>query len=1292
MSRTNKLFADILMKQSKKTYLEPYHFVRFNTSIMPAMFNRSNVPQASEIREDLLSGEIAYEMCVKTPLVIKGEFDMSLPASSVRGMFRENLQILSSSSMLSDIENRHLKYRYFHRNKLMKQKYADIMGTSYVRSPNGQRFVVLKNVKAGIIRHDSSGYYILHDSESYACDSMSNASYYDLNLVNIQMQPDWRNNFHVRGPETRNVFDSLSNRSYSSGRGRYAVRGKTISPFYKRVSFNLDNAGKIITVHESHVDKYEGYLLSSSRPISQPQHTFYLIPLPIKPQKIIIAPDIIWKYQRAVLDELQVLEKSYWSLPELNEEKPVFFVNTLDALQFGFTKYFPLVDEQGIHARSVTPKERTFDFCDAIFGFNYEKDHYEGRVSFSDLSIENGECEIKKSGMGGVLASPKPQGFRNYFDSNLMTRGTKCYWLRENIVPFPENVPEKIKDAGPVTVFTKGSMLVGNVRFNNLTSEELGLLLWSLELEKDCEQNLGRFKAFGYGRCSVRISNFILYDNEERYFGKIGPLDNKNNKSGNLTRLWQGGKREGINNGYIWFFETDEAVADYRPYIRLYQRYFKKNNGKAENQRISEFLFMKTLHPELEKEILPYQQWEVSRRNAVFTELSDLSRNVHWAVLDEDEVESVWQKLSWKDFVENPSENLCGNSLYTSIMERFDKLREWIEIFLDEDKYYIRRDILQMIQNLSEFSILSMRQLVHSEKFNDLSYANDKLISYFDRCLDEIQMMADYFDERSELFYDEYSPRISLNDDDNLFISDNSGSYEISLTAINRNGCLPAFVDEIEIENDDIHLVKKCKLVVDGGERKRIRVALIESEFNSLLQDSIVNLILKFSYLSDGKEVRGAAKEVREVKGGQVKTAWTELLNPYAGYVKSGAVENDEMFFGRQELIKEVITSIAGVNGDDVGGKIFILYGQQRSGKSSILAHIAKYFERRLDYIVADLGNIGEIEHTEQALLGEIGTSLFTSCKENKIPGFEDLEVLVDEIFESDEPQRKLKRFIEKVKSIIGDKRQIVLLIDEFTYLHGWIQEGNLKPDFMKFWKAFAQNQRIKIIIVGQDFMPDLINDFRNEFGSAFTKRVNYLERFEAEQLIREPFIRVNKYDAFEDDAVSRICELTACSAFYTMIICNALVNWMNRRKIRQISAFMVNECVKEVFFNPNSADRMDIEIFDALLNDGYFTDYVEDNIDILHAIAVASTYNYECSRAEIVNKLVSEQQYFEGEDILTGLREEKKRQMDIRRQQIDERINRLISRDVIRLTQNKYLSIRVKLFEEWMLYNYGVV
>ena len=74
------------------------------------------------------------------------------------------------------------------------------------------------------------------------------------------------------------------------------------------------------------------------------------------------------------------------------------------------------------------------------------------------------------------------------------------------------------------------------------------------------------------------------------------------------------------------------------------------------------------------------------------------------------------------------------------------------------------------------------------------------------------------------------------------------------------------------------------------------------------------------------------------------------------------------------------------------------------------------------------------------------------------------------------------------------------------------------------------------------------------------------------------------------------------------------------------------------------------------------------------------------------MNKLVSEQQYFEGEDILTGLREEKKRQMDIRRQQIDERINRLISRDVIRLTQNKYLSIRVKLFEEWMLYNYGVV
>ena len=54
------------------------------------------------------------------------------------------------------------------------------------------------------------------------------------------------------------------------------------------------------------------------------------------------------------------------------------------------------------------------------------------------------------------------------------------------------------------------------VYFENLTDEELGVLIYGLELEDDLLHKIGKGKAFGFGSCKIEITNIEL-ENKNRY-------------------------------------------------------------------------------------------------------------------------------------------------------------------------------------------------------------------------------------------------------------------------------------------------------------------------------------------------------------------------------------------------------------------------------------------------------------------------------------------------------------------------------------------------------------------------------------------------------------------------------------------------------------------------------------------------------------------------------------------------------------------------------------------------------
>jgi hypothetical protein len=101
------------------------------------------------------------------------------------------------------------------------------------------------------------------------------------------------------------------------------------------------------------------------------------------------------------------------------------------------------------------------------------------------------------------------------YNDKFKLRGVKQYWLKNK-----EDEGGEIKNfkaASVIKPFAAGTNFKGKIRFENLSDNELGMLLWSLLLEKQSNQNIGKAKPYGYGRIAISLSSIKLLDFDKMY-------------------------------------------------------------------------------------------------------------------------------------------------------------------------------------------------------------------------------------------------------------------------------------------------------------------------------------------------------------------------------------------------------------------------------------------------------------------------------------------------------------------------------------------------------------------------------------------------------------------------------------------------------------------------------------------------------------------------------------------------------------------------------------------------------
>ena len=484
---------------------------------------------------------------------------------------------------------------------------------------------------------------------------------------------------------------------------------------------------------------------------------------------------------------------------------------------------------------------------------------------------------------------------------------------------------------------------------------------------------------------------------------------------------------------------------------------------------------------------------------------------------------------------------------------------------------------------------------------------------------------------------------------------DSSPIREVSMTILSTDDIL--FIDEINTSYDSI----------EGGDNYIFKLRIKVSDKVIQNKATALDAICRYKSGTDTKEYKSQLS-LKLYSPSEFK----EIDNPYSPVADGGPVPvTSNMFYGRDEFISNIANSIL-----RSPSKQIIIYGQKRCGKSSVMLHLKeKLLETEKTFCI--FFSMGDIINklSEASFYYKILSSIESELEfmelddkivpEFKIPNYSDFK---NE--DEDNPLNTFTRYMIKFKMACKKTegwtdKNLVVMIDEFTYLYTEIKKGKISPSIMKQWKAVTQNERAQfsVVLVGQDVVPSFKKEeyASNAFGVIQDIRLTYLEEQPARELIVNPILDENKESRYIGNAVTRILEYTSRNPYYIQIFCARLVEYMNKNKSIKVTEADVNDVARS-FVSGDQA--LEIDKFDNLIRAGESEDLQEvpeiEIFAILRQIAVSTKNIPYCKRADINSEYDSEEE--------------------------DRVLQHLVDREVLEKKGEDNYKIQVKLFQEWLL------
>lgn len=537
---------------ANRVAVAPYNFVELPEKVVPA---RQPIPLANVYHPTQThhTGWIDCQLETSSPLYIRcgltseqflagkeaknlpeffthpGHLRPTLPGSSLRGMLRSLIEIISFGKLDQSRVNGKPAFTF---RAVAANKNEDPLGFY-------KDIVKPQTVKAGYLVCEKDQWYVQP-------------------AVEIERKPFvWIRDDDIRTKLTG--FISVEDRAYypqyftniSFG----TIKIKNIRPFAESISSNPDQ-----------LQHKKGVLITSGNMAetgsgggTSPRKNHCLIgQRNNKAPRLTISAEAIRIY-RETLTEFQRDERAFSTdFGALQHDRCIFYCSPEPGQPitlFGHSPNFriPYLDNktnQAVTIADLIPERlrdaQLVDLADAIFGYvRPGKVHQEqaqaGRVFVSDaLCKQQVEANIWLSPeviIPQILSGPKLTTFQHYLTQNkspkkdlkhyasnpgteTVIRGHKLYWHKGKLPDIEHPDPKKVSESQTTAIrpIKPGVKFAFKIQFDNLRDEELGALLWLLDVAKDetYRLSLGMGKPLGMGAIKIRPT-LHLSDRRNRY-------------------------------------------------------------------------------------------------------------------------------------------------------------------------------------------------------------------------------------------------------------------------------------------------------------------------------------------------------------------------------------------------------------------------------------------------------------------------------------------------------------------------------------------------------------------------------------------------------------------------------------------------------------------------------------------------------------------------------------------------------------------------------------------------------
>jgi hypothetical protein len=284
-------------------------------------------------------------------------------------------------------------------------------------------------------------------------------------------------------------------------------------------------------------------------------------------------------------------------------------------------------------------------------------------------------------------------------------------------------------------------------------------------------------------------------------------------------------------------------------------------------------------------------------------------------------------------------------------------------------------------------------------------------------------------------------------------------------------------------------------------------------------------------------------------------------------YIAGNPIRSKEIFFGRKDVFQFIKNKLHAKKNTTI-----VLHGERRTGKTSVLYQIENgELGKRFVPVYIDIQEMAKVNETEFFI--KITEKIAESLTRNEIIDlksntYSEITKLMKEYRLELNSYQVFNKFLDKIPNFLGEKF-LILMFDEYEILEKKIEEGHLNPDLIRYLRSQMQSrERFSFIFAGSKKLEELEGKHWSlMFNAATYKKISFLNREDALDLMTIP---VQNRIHYNNEAINRILQLTACHPYFLQLFLQNLIDHLNDAKKNNVTLEEVGYVLDYLLDNPS--------------------------------------------------------------------------------------------------------------------------